>query len=153
MATGMRSMWVASALLVAGIPVVMRSAPDAGAQGRPATAASSPAAGDPARGRYLVEHVAMCVECHSGRDEHGAIIPAARYKGGPLPPGPPWIADWPVLAPRNSGLAGYSDDEGRRLLMQGAISRNGQQLRPPMPRFRMTRQDADDVIAFMRTQP
>jgi mono/diheme cytochrome c family protein len=153
MATGMRWMWVTGAVLIVGTSVVMRATSGAAPQVRPAAAASNPTVGDPVRGRYLVEHVAMCVECHSGRDEHGRIIPAELYKGGALPPGPQWAVDWPVRAPRNSGLAGYSDEDGRRLLMQGAISRSGQQLRAPMPRFRMTLQDANDVIAFMRSVP
>ena len=38
------------------------------------------------------------------------------------------------------------------LLTQGAIKRDGTQLRYPMPRFRMTPQDAADVIAYLRTQ-
>ncbi len=105
-------------------------------------------------GRYLAEHVAMCVECHSGRDAQGTIIPAERYMGGPIPPGPAWAADWALRAPRNKGLPGYSDDQALRLLMQGgAINREGRQLQPPMPRFRMTLQDAADVIAFLRSLP
>jgi hypothetical protein len=38
-----------------------------------------------------------------------------------------------------------------RLLTQGAIRRDVTQLRYPMPRFRMTPQDAADVIAYLRT--
>ena len=38
-----------------------------------------------------------------------------------------------------------------RVLTQGAIKRDGTQLRLPMPRFRMTPQDAADVIAYLRT--
>ena len=152
MATGQRFGWMGTAALCAGLWATVGSVPGARAQPQSA-AAAKPIAGDPVRGRYLVEHVAMCVECHSDRDSSGTIVPAERFKGGPLPPGPVWAVDWPMRAPRNAGLPGYTDDEARRLLMQGAISRNGQQLRPPMPRFRMTLQDADDVIAFMRAQP
>jgi hypothetical protein len=109
--------------------------------------------GNVEHGRYLSEHVAMCVECHSGRDTQGNIIPAERYMGGAVPPGPAWATDWAMRAPRNKGLLGYSDDQALRLLMQGAINREGRQLQPPMPRFRMTQQDAADVIAFLRSTP
>ena len=37
-------------------------------------------------------------------------------------------------------------------IVKGAIKRDGTQLRYPMPRFRMTPQDAADVIAYLRTQ-
>jgi mono/diheme cytochrome c family protein len=107
--------------------------------------------GNAERGLYLVTHVAMCVECHSERDQHGAIIPGREFMGGPIPTRPAWAQDWAERAPRNAGLPGYSDREALRLLTEGAIARDGRQLRPPMPRFRMTPEDAADVIAFMRS--
>lgn len=105
--------------------------------------------GNPEHGRYLAEHVAMCVECHSGRDSEGNIIDSERYLGGELPFVVPF--GWAQRAPRNRGLPGYTDEMAMRLLTQGAIGRDGRQLRPPMPRFRMTPQDAADVIAFLRS--
>ena len=146
------SLWIAGAILLAATSIALRSTPGVEAQSRPAPPAAA-TSGDPVRGQYLVEHVAMCVECHSGRDDQGRIIPSERYHGGSLPPGPRWAGDWPVRAPRNAGLPGYNDDQARRLLMQGAIDREGQQLKPPMPRFRMNAQDANDVIAFLRSVP
>jgi mono/diheme cytochrome c family protein len=108
-------------------------------------------AGNLEHGRYLVEHVAMCVECHSGRDIEGRIIDSEKFLGGNIPLGPPWSGDWAARAPRNRGLLGYDDKMALRLLTQGAIGRDGRQLRPPMPRFRMTPQDAADVIAYLRS--
>jgi hypothetical protein len=107
--------------------------------------------GNAEHGRYIVEHVAMCVECHSGRDSRGAILESERFLGAPIPFAPPWPNDWAMRAPRNRGLPGYTDEEAMRLLTQGAIGRHGEHLRPPMPRFRMNAQDAADVIAFMRS--
>ena len=104
-----------------------------------------------AHGRYLAEHVAMCVECHSERDAAGTIIPGRKYMGGPIPTRPGWAQEWADRAPRNAGLPGYDDAAALRLLTQGAIARDGRQLMPPMPRFRMTPEDAADVIAFLRS--
>jgi cytochrome c len=109
--------------------------------------------GNVAHGRYLAEHVAMCIECHSGRDAQGNILETELFFGGPIPFAPPWPNDWATRAPRNRGLPGYTDEEALRLLTEGAIGRDGKQLRPPMPRFRMTPQDASDVIAFLRSLP
>jgi hypothetical protein len=122
----------------------------------PATSRSDEAAttrtpGNIAHGRYLAEHVAMCIECHSGRDAQGNIIESELFLGGPIPFAPPWPNDWANRAPRNRGLPGYTDEQALRLLTEGAIGRDGKQLRPPMPRFRMTTQDAADVIAFLRS--
>jgi mono/diheme cytochrome c family protein len=126
------------------------------AQQKEAAPASAPAPaelrGNAARGRYLVERVAMCGECHSTRDQAGVIIPETRLHGGPLPVQVPWPADWPLIAPRIAGLPGYSDAEALRLLTEGAMKRIGGRARAPMPRFRMTAEDAADVIAFLRTQ-
>lgn len=126
------------------------------AQQRPADEAPAAApvglGGDAARGRYLVESVAMCGECHSTRDQAGNIVPAKRLQGGALPIRLPWQNDPPVQVPRIAGLPGYSDAEALKLLTDGAMKRNGQQARAPMPRFRMSREDAADVIAFLRTQ-
>ena len=103
-------------------------------------------------GQYLVEHVAMCGECHSPRDASGEIAGDQRFMGAPIPFRPPWPNDWAQRAPRNAGLPGYTDELAIRLLTNGAIDREGRQLRPPMPRFRMTVEDARDVVAYMRTR-
>ena len=115
-----------------------------------ATAATSLPRGNVEHGRYIVERVAMCVECHSGRDSQGNIVASQRFLGGPIPLTPIW-PNWATFAPRNKGLPGYTDDLALRLLTQGAIGRRGEQLKAPMPRFRMTVQDAADVIAYMRS--
>lgn len=119
--------------------------------GSPKSPRSAPP-GDLVRGRYLVEHVAMCIECHSTRDDAGHIIPGREYMGGNIPFRPPWPNDWASVAPRNAGLLGYDDDQAMRLLTAGAIGREGVRLRPPMPRFQMTPEDAAAVIAYMRTR-
>jgi hypothetical protein len=92
----------------------------------------------------------MCAECHSSRDQQGNIIPSQRFMGGPIPFAPPWPNDWANRAPRNAGLPGYTEELAIRLLTQGSIDRDGRQLRPPMPRFRMTPQDAADVVAYLK---
>jgi hypothetical protein len=119
---------------------------------RPMASRTSAGGGNAEHGRYIVEHVAMCVECHSPRDDMGEIRADARFMGAPIPFRPAWPNNWAQRAPRNAGLPGYTDDQAIRLLTEGAIDRNGIQLRPPMPRFRMTIDDARDVLAFMRLQ-
>ena len=109
--------------------------------------------GNAQRGQYIVTHVAMCIECHSERDPQGSIVQGRQFMGGAIPTRPVWAteSDWAERAPRNAGLPGYSDEQALRLLTEGAIARDGRQLRAPMPRFRMMPEDAADVIAFMRS--
>ncbi len=126
------------------------------AQQKPAApVAAAGVTGNVEHGRYLVESVAMCGECHSTRDQAGNIVPGTKFKGGPMPARVPWAGDgnaWPVMAPSIAGLPAYTDIQAMRLLTEGAIRRDGTQARAPMPRFRMSAQDAADVIAFLRTQ-
>lgn len=121
-------------------------------QAQSAGQASGGPVGNPAHGRYLVEQVAMCGECHSTRDRQGNIVPGTRLMGGPMPVRPEWSVDWPVAVPRIAGLPGYTDELAVRLLTQGGIKRDGTVLRSPMPAFRMTPQDAADVIAYLRSR-
>ncbi len=104
-----------------------------------------------ARGRYLVENVAGCADCHSARDQRGQIIVAQHLKGAPLPfaptvPMPAWAAAAPTIA----GLPGYTDDQAVTLFTQGTRP-DGQMPRPPMPQFRFTDEDARAVVAYLRT--
>lgn len=143
-------MAVCAGMLATGVAGLGLEGAEAQSQARPP--AAPPLTGNIARGRYLVERVAMCGECHSTRDQAGVIVSDTFLMGGAMPAQVPWVADWPVQVPRIAGLPGYSDVEALHLLMDGAIKRNGIQARAPMPRFRMTRDDAADVIAFLRTQ-
>ena len=144
-----------SAHVLAGVGLLVIVLVRISAQSQPAQPSSQVGAftGNIEHGRYIAEHVAMCVECHSGRDQHGNIIDSERYLGAPIPVGPPWATDWALRAPRNKGLLGYDDAMAMRLLTEGAIGRDGTRLKLPMPRFRMTPQDAADVIAFLRSLP
>jgi mono/diheme cytochrome c family protein len=117
----------------------------------PAAASTAKASGNVEHGRYLVENVIMCYECHSTRDPQGNIVSGTRFKGGPMPMRPSWSSDWPIQIPRIAGLPGYTDEQAMRLLTQGAIRFAGKQRRYPMPRFRMNPQDAAEVIAYLRT--
>ena len=144
-----RVLILTAGLLFANAPSTFVGAQPAAAP--PSPTLQSPAAGNVERGRYLVERVAMCAECHSGRDTAGAIVPSERYLGSPLPFRPQ--AGWADRAPRIAGLPGYSDAQAMDLLTQGAIGRHGAVLRAPMPRYHMTESDARDVVAFLRSLP
>jgi hypothetical protein len=134
--------------------VAAYASPRRAGDGRTGTRARAGAAqGHIEHGRYIVERVVMCAECHSTRDEQGQIVPDTRFMGGPVPVRPPWPNDWAIRAPRIAGLPGYTEELGIRLLTQGAISRTGAPLRRPMPPFHMTAQDAADVVAYLKSLP
>jgi mono/diheme cytochrome c family protein len=104
-----------------------------------------------ARGKYLVENVAMCTQCHTPRDGAGNFDRTQWLQGGPLwyQPARP-VSDWPLLVPRIGGSIAATDAELVTLLTTG-IWRDGKRLRQPMQQFRMTPEDASAVVAYLRS--
>ncbi len=104
-----------------------------------------------ARGKYIVEGVAMCGQCHTPRNSAGVPDRSRWLQGAPV-----WlvsaepVADWPLQAPRIAGTPPGNDAELVTLLSSG-IWRDGKPLRPPMPQFHMTREDADSVVAYLKS--
>jgi mono/diheme cytochrome c family protein len=141
----------AAMVLLAGVALAQSTTPQAGRGSPTAPAVQSTTGGSVDHGRYIVHEIAMCGQCHSPRDEHGNLLASREFDGGPVPFRPPWPNDWAIYAPRNKGLPGYDDAQAIRLLTEGAIGRDGRQLKLPMPRFHMSKQDAADVIAYMRS--
>lgn len=121
---------------------------------RPAQAKpSTDTAGLLARGEYLTTSVAMCVQCHSGRDEQGNIIQSARFHGGAIPITSPYTYEqWATIAPDLAGLPGFTDDQVISLLTTGSMGDGRPSPRRPMPPFRMERADAVAIATFLRAQ-
>ncbi len=128
-------------------------------QGRPSPGAASGKSagedaakgGDAARGKYLVQAVAMCGQCHTPRDGSGNLD-MSRWLQGASVPFAPSVANtnWPLVAPRIGGNPPASDADMVKLLTTG-IWTNGQPLRFPMMPFRMSAQDAKAVVAYLKT--
>lgn len=103
------------------------------------------------RGKYIVENVAMCERCHTPRDSQGNPERSNWLKGGPVQlvqtyPTPIWAGREPRIAGTPPGT-----DEEFIILMTTGISRTGAPPNPPMPPFRMTRQDAEAVLAYLKS--
>jgi mono/diheme cytochrome c family protein len=113
--------------------------------------ASGRFSGNTEHGKYLVQNVAQCVQCHTPRDEKGGLLNDRLLTGAPIPLRSPFLnQQWAFHAPRIAGMPGYSEEEGVRLLTDG-IARNGQIPKMPMPQFRMSSQDARDVVAYLKS--
>jgi mono/diheme cytochrome c family protein len=115
--------------------------------------AAAPAQGDVERGRYLVEDVAMCEECHTPRGADGNLDESRRLQGAAI-----WIVpvhpmtNWSNRAPALAGFPGLTDDQGEQVLEQG-IGPNGLQIQPPMHVYHMNHADAHAIIAYLRSLP
>jgi mono/diheme cytochrome c family protein len=104
-----------------------------------------------ARGEYIVQDIAVCWTCHTPRDQQGEPDPQRSLRGGPVPYEPAGSTEsWAEIAPRLAGVPPGTDEEFVTLMMTG-ISRTGSPPRPPMPQFRMTRSDAEAVLAYLKS--
>lgn len=104
-----------------------------------------------ARGKYIVEDVAMCGQCHTPRDDNGELDRSKWLDGASLwlQPSQP-TANWPLKAPRIAGNPPGSDADMIKLLTTG-LWQDNKPLKPPMPPFRMTREDAEAVVAYLKS--
>lgn len=101
------------------------------------------------RGRYLVNHVAKCIECHTPRDAEGQLDRNRLLRGAPIPVSSPFPnRQWAFRAPAIAGLPGWSRREAVYLLMHGRRE-SGQVPRGPMPQFGMSRDDAEAVVSYL----
>jgi mono/diheme cytochrome c family protein len=115
------------------------------------TAKSRTAAARVARGKYLVEDIGLCGDCHTPRDQKGEPMKGQWLKGAaidfkPIAPVPVWADKAPAIA----GLPGWEDGAAIKFLMTG-IAYNGLPRRPPMPRFRFNVQDAQAIVAYLKS--
>lgn len=134
-------------LLVASTYVILCVA----AQAQQSTKTAAAPSADVARGKYLVENVAMCVQCHTPRNGDGTLDRSRLLQGAPVIWAPAnGDPNWPLTAPRIGGSMPASDADMIKLLTTG-IWITGQPLRLPMMPFRMNDADARAVIAYLKS--
>lgn len=91
-------------------------------------------------GRYLVQRVGMCADCH-GPGLRGATLDF-------LAPGlPPAVAR---KAPRIAGLPDLTSAQAVHFFETGLLP-TGRQARPPMPSLRLHQDDAEAVTAYLKS--
>ncbi len=140
---------IAASLLVVIGGAQYTSAQDTKQPGEAArTGANASAA---ARGKYIVQGVAACGDCHTPRRPNGELDYSRWLAGAPVP----YLsaeprADWPIIAPRLAGLP-PANDAGIITLLTTGIWVTGKPLRSPMPHFHMTRSDAEAVLAYLKS--
>jgi mono/diheme cytochrome c family protein len=137
--------------LVLGFVVVFACSPISAQNAqKPAAASDNSPVG---RGRYIVEDVAMCGTCHTPRKPNGDLDHSRWLAGAPVPylPVQP-NSNWPAVAPRLAG-APPTSNAGMIVLLTTAVWIDGKPLKDPMPKFHMTRADAEAVLAYLKSLP
>ncbi len=104
------------------------------------------------RGRYLVEDVGKCADCHTPRNRFGRPIKSKWLEGAvlnmkPIHPVPGWMGKTPDIA----GLPhGWMQKDMIKFLTTG-IDIKGKFARPPMPGYRLTKKDAIAVTDYLKS--
>lgn len=102
------------------------------------------------RGRYLVECVSLCGDCHSPRDDQGRFDRAHWLEGELVHFKPDQPMPFAAIAPPIAGLPGYTDAAALRFLETGTNSA-GKLAMMPMPQFRFNPEDARAIVAYLRS--
>lgn len=112
-----------------------------------------------ARGKYLVHHVSVCLDCHSERAPGYAlpIKPGREGVGGFIWDRkigfPGTLAAPNLTSDRETGLGAWTDDEILRAIREG-VDREGKALFPIMPygHYRhLSDDDGQAIVAYLRT--
>jgi mono/diheme cytochrome c family protein len=108
------------------------------------------------RGKYLVEEVGRCQECHTPRTETGEFDRTHWMKGATLIGVPPAPAGWHQKSPdltSTSALWTRWGQDGFSKFLQTAKNPRGGKAGPPMPAYMLKAEDADAIAAYLKSLP
>jgi mono/diheme cytochrome c family protein len=109
---------------------------------------------DPAQiehGRYLVENVCLCGDCHSPRNAKGEFDRAQWLQGELIGFKPDHPMPFAAIAPPIAGLPGYTTDTAALKFLETGTNAAGKLAMAPMPQFRLNHDDARAVVAYLRS--
>jgi cytochrome c553 len=104
-----------------------------------------------ARGKYIVERTSLCNDCHTPRDEKGALNMSKELQGAPIGSQPIHPIPWADTAPPIAGLPGHYTPAQMVEFLQTGKRPDGSYPRPPMPPYRFSKEDALSVTAYVRS--
>jgi mono/diheme cytochrome c family protein len=107
------------------------------------------------RGRYLVNQVAKCGDCHTPKLPTGAPDMSKFLKGTVLPfqpthPVPGWANASPDLTSTSPLWKGW-DEKGMVAFFTTGHTPSGKEPAPPMPSYTLTKQDATAIAAYLHS--
>jgi mono/diheme cytochrome c family protein len=102
------------------------------------------------RGRYLVENIGLCSDCHTPHNEKGQLVREQLLLGAALPFQPTVPMPWAPVAPPIAGLPSMTEAQAITFLQTGKRP-DSTQPRPPMPEFRLDEADATAVTAYLKS--
>jgi mono/diheme cytochrome c family protein len=109
------------------------------------------------RGRYLVEEVARCQDCHSPRLDSGELDKSRWLKGAvlefaPLKPVEGWHKTSPNLTSDSTLFKKWGEAALIKYMTTGLTPRD-KPADPPMPAYKLKPEDAEAVVAYLKSLP
>lgn len=106
-------------------------------------------------GRYLVENLGGCVDCHTPRLENGEFDKTRRLKGAmldfqPTNTVPHWKAMSPDITPTGPKWKKWGEAGFITFLETGAWP-DGDTADPPMPKYLLHERDAKAIVDYLKT--
>ena len=107
------------------------------------------------RGKYLVEEVAKCQDCHTPRGADGQLDREKWLKGTvldfqPMQPVKEWHKTSPDLTP-GSRLWQRWTEKGITEFLKTGLGPSGHTADPPMPTYKLKAEDAEAIVAYLKT--
>lgn len=107
-----------------------------------------------AHGKYLVDSVGMCSDCHTPMLADGTYDMTKYLAGAPYPGGaPPAGVPFAPLSVAIAGLPNAYTEEGLAKFLMDGTAEDGSPPLPPMPHYRLNAKDAAAVAAFLASLP
>jgi mono/diheme cytochrome c family protein len=108
-----------------------------------------------ARGKYLVEEVAKCQQCHTPQMDNGDYIKSMWMKGAtmnlvPAAPVPGWHAITPDVT-GGSPLWKRWGDAGMVAFFETGKTPRGSNAGAPMPAYTLKHEDAEAIVAYLKS--
>jgi mono/diheme cytochrome c family protein len=109
-----------------------------------------------ARGKYLVEEVARCQECHTPKLPDGQFDKEKWLKGAvlnvqPIDPIKGWHKTSPDLTASGRLWKGRWGQAPLVKLLSTGLGPGGSPADPPMPTYKMSQDDAEAVVEYLKS--
>jgi mono/diheme cytochrome c family protein len=109
------------------------------------------------RGKYLVEEIGRCQECHTPKTDAGELdkskwLKGARLEVAPIAPIQGWHATSPDIT-STSALWTRWGAEGMTTFLETAKNPRGGKAGTPMPAYKLPHDDADAIAAYLKSLP
>lgn len=109
-----------------------------------------------ARGKYLAEEIGKCQECHTPVLETGEPDKSQWMKGAPmayapLKPIPNWHKNAPDITPAGAIWERWGGEPALVKYLVTGLTPRGKPAGPPMPTYTMKQEDAEAIVAYLKT--